>query len=79
MIETRDMDVSSGILTDSVGLRYPRTVVSVRIAVTLWLLALAGIFCSRGGGGYWGAALVVPAALNLWLARRLMARTHGQH
>jgi uncharacterized membrane protein YczE len=79
MIETRDADVSSGILVSSICLRHPRTVAWVRIVVALWLLTLAGIFCSRGGAGYWGAALVAPAAVNLWLACRLRARVHGQH
>jgi hypothetical protein len=79
MIETRDADVSSGLLEGSASQRHPRTVAWVRVAVTLWLLALAGIFCSRGGAGYWGALLVVPAALNFWLACRLMARVKVQH
>jgi hypothetical protein len=77
MIETRDMDMSAALGGSSLGRRYPRTIARVRVAVTLWLLTLAGIFCFRGGAGYWGAALVVPAALNLWLAYRLVARNHG--
>ena len=53
----------------------PQTVAWIRVAVAIWLLVLAGIFWSRGY--HWGAALLAPAALHLWLARRLFAR--AQH
>jgi hypothetical protein len=49
--------------------RHPRTVAAIRIAVALWLLALAGFFWSRGYD--WGLVLVAPAVLHLWLAYRL--------
>ena len=45
--------------------------------MAIWLLMLAGIFWSRGYD--WGAALLAPAALHLWLARRLFARAWHQH
>jgi hypothetical protein len=45
--------------------------------VAIWLLVLTGIFWSRGY--HWGAALLAPAALHLWLARPLFARAQRQH
>ena len=45
--------------------------------MAIWLLVLAGIFWSRGY--QWGAALLAPAALHLWLARQLFTTTPHQH
>jgi hypothetical protein len=55
----------------------PRTVARVRVAVAIWLVVLAGIFCSLGY--YWGAALLAPAALHVWLAYRPRASAPGKH
>jgi len=68
---------STGILGRPYSRRHPRTVAAVRVAVAILLMALAGIFCSKGY--YWGAALLAPAALHLWLAYRLRTTAHGQH
>ena len=76
MTATRDTTDSAGILAGSYPRRHPQTVAWVRVAVAIWLLVLAGIFWSRGYP--WGAALLAPAALHLWLARRLFARTQRQ-
>jgi hypothetical protein len=77
MAATRDTASSAGILAGPHSGRNPQTVAWVRVAVAIWLLVLAGIFWSRGY--YWGAALLAPAALHLWLARRLFARAQRQH
>lgn len=77
MTQTRDTNVNSGILAKPPRQRHPRTVARVRVAVAIWLLTLAGIFCSRGY--YRGAALAVPAALHLWLAFRRTVTAWGQH
>jgi hypothetical protein len=77
MAATRDTTNSAGILAGPHSTRDPQTVARVRVAVAIWLLVLAGIFWSRGY--HWGAALLTPAALHLWLARRLFARAQRQH
>jgi hypothetical protein len=77
MAATRDTASSAGILGGPHSRRDPQTVARVRVAVAIWLLVLAGIFWSRGY--HWGAALLAPAALHLWLARRLFARAQHQH
>jgi hypothetical protein len=77
MATTRDTTNSAGILAGPHSRRDPQTVAWVRVAVAIWLLVLAGIFWSRGY--HWGAALLAPAALHLWLARRLFARAQRQH
>ena len=77
MAATRDTANSAGILAGPHSRRDPQTVAWVRVAVAIWLLVLAGIFWSRGY--HWGTALLAPAALNLWLARRLFARAWRQH
>jgi hypothetical protein len=77
MAATRDTTSSTGILAGPHSTRHPQTVARVRVAVAIWLLVLAGIFWSRGY--HWGAALLAPAALHLWLARQLFARAHRQH
>lgn len=77
MAATRDTTSSAGILAGPSSRRDPQTVAWVRVAVAIWLLVLAGIFWSRGF--HWGAALLAPAALHLWLARRLFARAWRQH
>jgi hypothetical protein len=77
MAATRDTTNSAGILAGPHSRRDPQTVAWVRVAVAIWLLVLAGIFWSRGY--HWGAALLAPAVLHLWLARRLFARAQRQH
>ena len=77
MAATRDTTSSAGIFAGPHSRRDPRAVAWVRVAVAIWLLVLAGIFWSRGY--HWGAALLAPAALHMWLARRLFARTWRQH
>ena len=77
MAATHDKTNSAGILAGPHPRRPPQTVAWVRVAVAIWLLVLAGIFWSRGY--HWGAALLAPAALHLWLARRLFARAQRQH
>jgi hypothetical protein len=77
MTATRDTTDSAGILAGRHSRRHPQTVARVRVAVAIWLLVLAGIFWSRGY--HWGAALLAPAALHLWLARRLFASAQRQH
>ena len=77
MAAMRDTTTRTGILAGPSSRRDPQTVAWVRVAVAIWLLVLAGIFWSRGY--HWGAALLAPAALHLWLARRLFARAQRQH
>ncbi len=77
MTRTSEANVSTGMLASPYSRHHPRTVAVVRVAVAVWLLALAGFFSSRGY--YWGLALVAPAALHLWLASRLRTRVQGQH
>jgi hypothetical protein len=77
MTATRDTTGSAGILAGPYSRHHPQKVARVRAAVAIWLLVLAGIFWSRGY--HWGAALLAPAALHLWLARRLFARAQRQH
>ena len=77
MAATHDTTNSAGILAGPHSRRDPRTVAWVRVAVAIWLLVLTGIFWSRGY--HWGAALLAPAALHLWLARPLFARAWRQH
>ena len=48
----------------------PRTSASVRIAVGVWLLIGAGFACHDG---YWsGLVILLPAALNFYLAYRTL-------
>ena len=77
MAATRDTTTRTGILAGPHARRDPQTVAWVRVAVAIWLVVLAGIFWSRGY--HWGAALLAPAALHLWLARPLFARAWRQH
>ena len=77
MAAKHDTANSARILAGPRSRRDPRTVAWVRVAVAIWLLVLAGIFWSRGY--HWGAALLAPAALHMWLARRLFARAWRQH
>jgi hypothetical protein len=76
MTSTLDTSGSTEILGRPYWRRHPRTVAAVRIAVAILLMVLAGIFCSKGY--YWGAALLAPAALHLWLVYRLRTAVHGQ-
>jgi uncharacterized membrane protein YebE (DUF533 family) len=52
------------------GRRHPRTVIIVRVLVTVWLLALTGILLAYG---YWGWALltIAGAVANGVLAYRV--------
>jgi hypothetical protein len=77
MTGTDDRRASRRIFPGPYARRHPRTVAGVRLAVAIWLLVLAGIFCSRGY--YWGLALVAPAVLHVWLAYRLRAMIQIQH
>ena len=77
MAATHDTAKSAGILAGPHSRRDPQTVAWVRVAVAVWLLVLTGIFWTRGY--HWGAALLAPAALHLWLARQLPARAWRQH
>jgi hypothetical protein len=77
MAATPDTTHSARILTGPHSRRDPQTVAWIRAAVAIWLLVLTGIFWSRGY--HWGAALLAPAALHLWLARRLTVRAWRQH
>lgn len=49
--------------------RHPRLIIRLRIAIGIWLLALAGILL--GQGYWWGALMVAPAALHFYLAYRI--------
>jgi hypothetical protein len=50
--------------------RRPRTSASLRIAVGIWLLIGAGLACHDG---YWsGLVILLPAALNFYLACRIL-------
>jgi hypothetical protein len=53
----------------------PLASAAVRLLVAVFLLAVASILCS--GGRYWGAALLAPAALHLWIACRLTVRAQA--
>ncbi len=75
MTQTRDTEVTK-IPAGPFARRHPRGVAQVRVAVAIWLVVLAGIFCSLGY--YWGALLLAPAALHLWLAYGLRARAQEQ-
>ena len=75
MTRTRDTSKNTRILGSRYSWRRPEVVARIRVAVAIWLLVLAGIFCSRGYD--WGLVLLAPAALHLWLAYRLRARVHG--
>jgi hypothetical protein len=79
MAAKRDTTESADVIAAAQPRRNPRAVAGMRVAVAIWLLVLAGIFWSRGGAYHWGAALLAPAALHLWLARRPFARTRRQH
>jgi len=54
--------------------RHPRTVILIRLAVTVWLLALTGVLL---GYGYWGWALLTfaGAVANAMLGYRVFRRT----
>jgi len=57
-------------LLSSFDRRRPRTSASVRIAVGVWLLIGAGFACHDG---YWsGLVILLPAALNFYLAYRIL-------
>jgi hypothetical protein len=77
MTITGDRTGTKRIIAGPYARRHPRAVAGIRIVVTLWLLALAGIFVSYGE--YWGAILVAPAALNLWLAYQLRGVVQSKH
>jgi len=47
---------------------HPRSTVGVRVAVGIWLLIGAGIACSDGY--WWGVVIVLPSALNFYIAYR---------
>jgi signal transduction histidine kinase len=51
------------------GWRHVKRVAVLRLAVAVWLVILGSIFCAYGH--WWGALLLVPAALNGWLAYQM--------
>jgi hypothetical protein len=50
--------------------RHPRTSAGVRVAVGIWLLIGAGFACRDGY--WWGLAILLPGALNFYLAYRIL-------
>jgi len=77
MTSTDDTTTTRGIFPGPYARRHPRAVASVRIAVAILLLVLAGILWSHIH--YWSVALVAVAVLHLWLAARLRPWIHGPH
>jgi hypothetical protein len=53
--------------------RHPKAAIRIRTASGMWLVALSAILF--GYGRWWGALLLPPAALHLWLARQLRRST----
>jgi hypothetical protein len=49
--------------------RHPRLIIRVRIAIGIWLLAVAAILLAKGY--WWGVLIFAPAALHFYLASRL--------
>jgi signal transduction histidine kinase len=58
------------ILLRPAAYRHPKAWGSVCLAVGLWLFILGIILCSYGF--WWGASLIAVAALELWIAYRLL-------
>jgi len=58
------------ILLRPAAYRHPKVWGSVCVAVSLWLFVLGVILCSYGF--WWGASLIAVAALELWVAYRLL-------
>ena len=58
------------ILVRPAAYRHPKAWGSVCLAVSLWLFVLGVILCSFGF--WWGALLIAVAALELWVAYRLL-------
>jgi signal transduction histidine kinase len=58
------------ILLRPAAYRHPKAWGSVCVAVSLWLFVLGVILCSYGF--WWGASLIAVAALELWVAYRLL-------
>jgi len=54
----------------------PQGSAAVRLLVAVVLLTAASVLCSFGR--YYGLALLVPAALHLWIAYQLMVRVRAQ-
>lgn len=50
--------------------RRPRTSAGVRIAVGIWLLIGAALACHDGY--WWGLVILLPGALNFYLAYRTL-------
>jgi hypothetical protein len=57
--------------------RHPRLVIRVRVAIGIWLVIAAGILCYDGS--WWGLALLAPAALHFYLARRVARNVESSH
>lgn len=55
--------------------RHPRLIISLRVAIGFWLLVLTGILLSQRY--WWGAVIVLPAALHFYLAYRLRRSTEA--
>jgi hypothetical protein len=57
-------------LLSSFDRRRPRTSAGVRIAVGIWLAIGGAIACDNGY--WWGLVILLPAALNFYLAYRTL-------
>jgi hypothetical protein len=55
--------------------RHPRLIVSLRVAIGIWLLVVGGILLATGY--WWGFVMVAPAALHFYFALRLRHATYG--
>jgi hypothetical protein len=49
--------------------RHPRLIARLRVTIGIWLLVAGAILLDRGY--WWGALMVVPAALHFYLAYRI--------
>lgn len=55
--------------------RHPRLIVRLRVAIGIWLLVVAGVLL--GSGYWWGAVILLPAALHFYLAYRVWQVVQG--
>jgi signal transduction histidine kinase len=67
---TRSEPLIMRILVRPAAYRHRKAWGGVCVAVSLWLFVLGVILCSYGF--WWGASLIVVAALELWVAYRLL-------
>ncbi len=59
----------------AMGYRHPRRVARIRVTVGVWLVIVAAILCADGY--WWGALVLVPAALHFFLAYRALQRSRS--